>query len=268
MVGRDVELERRREPGEIGEVVLEADGLSRARRPRRRRAAGRLARRAGRRGARRRGRRRATASASSPRCSPGCGRRARASSRSKGNACATATRERRSAAGVAHVPEDRLRTGVAPSLSIASNVVLKSYRGGGVSRGPFLLLRRIARRAVELIRRYDVRGAGPTRAGAAPLGRQPAEGRARAGVLEPTEGARRRGADPRARRRRDRDRPRIPARRGGGRRRRAADQRGPRRDPHPRRPDRRDVRGRDRRARSTRVPRASRRSGCSWRACA
>ena len=32
-------------------------------------------------------------------------------------------------AGVAHVPEDRLHTGVAPRLSIASNVVLKSYRG-------------------------------------------------------------------------------------------------------------------------------------------
>ena len=32
-------------------------------------------------------------------------------------------------ARVAHVPEDRLHTGVAPSLSIASNVVLKSYRG-------------------------------------------------------------------------------------------------------------------------------------------
>ena len=39
-------------------------------------------------------------------------------------------------AGVAHVPEDRLHTGVAPSLSIASNVVLKSYRRGGVTRGP------------------------------------------------------------------------------------------------------------------------------------
>src|SRR5579862_1528964 len=32
------------------------------------------------------------------------------------------------AAGVAYVPEDRLGTGVAPSLSIASNLVLKSYR--------------------------------------------------------------------------------------------------------------------------------------------
>ncbi|HEX4747601.1 MAG TPA: ABC transporter ATP-binding protein [Gaiellaceae bacterium] len=64
-------------------------------------------------------------------------------------------------AGIAHVPEDRLRTGVAPTLSIASNLVLKSYRGGDVTRGPFLLLRRIRERAVELIRRYDVRAPGP-----------------------------------------------------------------------------------------------------------
>ena len=39
------------------------------------------------------------------------------------------------AAGVAHVPEDRLGTGLAPSLSIASNVVLKSYRSPRLSRG-------------------------------------------------------------------------------------------------------------------------------------
>jgi general nucleoside transport system ATP-binding protein len=60
-------------------------------------------------------------------------------------------------AGIAHVPEDRLHTGVAPSLSIAANIVLKSYRGRDVSRGPFLLLRRIRDRAVDLIRRYDIR---------------------------------------------------------------------------------------------------------------
>jgi simple sugar transport system ATP-binding protein len=65
------------------------------------------------------------------------------------------------AAGVAHVPEDRLHTGVAPSLSIASNVVLKAYRRGDVSWGPFLLLRRIRDRALDLIRRYDVRASGP-----------------------------------------------------------------------------------------------------------
>jgi simple sugar transport system ATP-binding protein len=64
-------------------------------------------------------------------------------------------------AGVAHVPEDRLGTGLAPSLSIASNVVLKSYRGRALSRGPLLKLRSIRDRAVELIRRYDVHTPGP-----------------------------------------------------------------------------------------------------------
>ena len=64
-------------------------------------------------------------------------------------------------AGVAHVPEDRLHTGVAPSLPISSNVVLKSYRGGRVTRGPLLRLRAIRTYAAELIRRYDVRGGGP-----------------------------------------------------------------------------------------------------------
>ena len=170
-------------------------------------------------------------------------------------------------AGVAHVPEDRLSTGVAPSLSIASNVVLKSYRGGDVTWGPFLLLRRIRDRAVELIRRYDVRAAGAGRPRAAALRRQPAEGRPRAGVLGQAEGARGRCADARARRRRDRDRPRIPARGGRGRRRRVADQRGPRRGPDARGPDPGDVRGRDRRGGRRRAPRTSTRSGSSWPVC-
>jgi general nucleoside transport system ATP-binding protein len=64
-------------------------------------------------------------------------------------------------AGIAHVPEDRLHTGVAPSLSIASNVVLKSYRGKHVARGPLLKLRTIREHAAHLIHRYDVRGGGP-----------------------------------------------------------------------------------------------------------
>jgi simple sugar transport system ATP-binding protein len=63
--------------------------------------------------------------------------------------------------GVAHVPEDRLHTGVAPSLSIASNVVLKSYRGTTVTKGPLLRLGAIRDHAAALIKRYDVRGGGP-----------------------------------------------------------------------------------------------------------
>ena len=64
-------------------------------------------------------------------------------------------------AGIAHVPEDRLGTGVAPGLSIAENSVLKSYRLRGISLGPLLnwgMIREVAR---DLIRRYGVATPGP-----------------------------------------------------------------------------------------------------------
>ena len=64
-------------------------------------------------------------------------------------------------AGVAHVPEDRLGTGVAPGLSIASNLVLKSHRDGGFAHGPLIRLRRISERAAALMKLYDVRASGP-----------------------------------------------------------------------------------------------------------
>jgi simple sugar transport system ATP-binding protein len=65
-------------------------------------------------------------------------------------------------AGIAFVPEDRLRTGSAPGLSIASNLVLRSYRDSSVSRGPLLLLDRIRKRAVDLIDRYRISAPGPS----------------------------------------------------------------------------------------------------------
>src|SRR5262249_18292170 len=64
-------------------------------------------------------------------------------------------------AHVSHVPEDRLHTGVAPSLSIASNSVLKTYRSSRFAWGPLLRLRSIRSHADRLIRLYDVRGGGP-----------------------------------------------------------------------------------------------------------
>src|SRR5262249_19551429 len=57
--------------------------------------------------------------------------------------------------------EDRLGTGVAPSLSIATNLALKGYREPPASRGPWLRLRAIRERAVELIRRYRIAAPGP-----------------------------------------------------------------------------------------------------------
>jgi general nucleoside transport system ATP-binding protein len=65
------------------------------------------------------------------------------------------------AAGIAHVPEDRLGTGVAAGLSIAENAVIKSYRHRGISRGPILNWGMIREVALDLIHRYGVVTPGP-----------------------------------------------------------------------------------------------------------
>jgi general nucleoside transport system ATP-binding protein len=65
------------------------------------------------------------------------------------------------AARVAYVPEDRLGTGLAPSLSIGSNLALKSYRKPPASRGPLLRMGAIRDRAIELIKRYRIDAPGP-----------------------------------------------------------------------------------------------------------
>ncbi len=65
---------------------------------------------------------------------------------------------RRIDAGIGYSPEDRLRHGVAPSLSLVDNLVAKAYRSAPVG-GRFLVDRRAARRlAEELVERFDVRG--------------------------------------------------------------------------------------------------------------
>ena len=194
----------------IGEVVLELDGVSGRRRPGVRSAQGHLAVRAGRRGSRDRGGRRERP-ARAGRSGHGHATARRPAPCASAGAAAPAGDPRAAiTAGIAHVPEDRLHTGVAPSLSIASNIALKSYRTDAA--GPFLRLRRIRDRAVEMIGRYDVKAPGPDTPARQPVGRQPAEGRPRSRVLERAAGARRRRPDARARRRRDRDGARVPPR--------------------------------------------------------
>ena len=116
------------------------------------------------------------------------------------------------ARGVAHVPEDRLGTGVAPSLSIA-----EQHGAQGLSR------RRHQRRPLPAPQPHPpacdradraVLGehARPRDARPRSLGRQPAEGRDRARVRRRAARSRGRGADPRAGRRGDRERARAPAR--------------------------------------------------------
>jgi simple sugar transport system ATP-binding protein len=63
--------------------------------------------------------------------------------------------------GVAHVPEDRMGTGVAPSLSIAENLILKSHRQSPMSTRGVLRHDRIRRNAQNLIKRFAVSAPGP-----------------------------------------------------------------------------------------------------------
>jgi simple sugar transport system ATP-binding protein len=61
------------------------------------------------------------------------------------------------AKGIAHIPEDRLHTGLASSHSVEDNLALKNYRSSDLSR--FRLLRRKAIRsqATGLVENYDVK---------------------------------------------------------------------------------------------------------------
>ncbi len=66
------------------------------------------------------------------------------------------------ALGVAHIPEDRLHTGLAASASVEHNLVLKSYRRPPISTGPFLRHGAIRRNAEELIKRFGVKTPSPS----------------------------------------------------------------------------------------------------------
>jgi len=68
------------------------------------------------------------------------------------------------AAGIAHIPEDRLGTGVAPGLAIWENLVLKSYRQPPLSAAGLLRQGLARRRAGELISRFRIAGTPGTAA--------------------------------------------------------------------------------------------------------
>jgi general nucleoside transport system ATP-binding protein len=72
--------------------------------------------------------------------------------------------QRRIDAGIGYMPEDRLRDGVAPALSVTENLVAKSYRRPPVGRALLVDYRAAGAYAAELVERFDVRGslASPT----------------------------------------------------------------------------------------------------------
>jgi general nucleoside transport system ATP-binding protein len=63
--------------------------------------------------------------------------------------------------GVGYIPEDRLGTGVSPNLTIAENLILKSYRDAVNRAGPVVRMRKATRDAQSLMERFDVRAPGP-----------------------------------------------------------------------------------------------------------
>ncbi len=62
---------------------------------------------------------------------------------------------------VAHIPEDRLGTGVSPSLSVADNLILKSHRRPPIATRGVLRHDRIAASAKDLMHRFAIAAPGP-----------------------------------------------------------------------------------------------------------
>ncbi len=61
--------------------------------------------------------------------------------------------------GLAYIPEQRMGVGIAPGLTIADNLILKSYRENG--HGPIINARETAENATRLIERFDIAARGP-----------------------------------------------------------------------------------------------------------
>jgi len=61
-------------------------------------------------------------------------------------------------AGISFIPEDRLKYGLAPELSIMHNGPVKEYRSERFQSGPFLDWEEMANYSEEIVEEYDVRG--------------------------------------------------------------------------------------------------------------
>lgn len=64
-------------------------------------------------------------------------------------------------AGVSHIPEDRVGTGLIGDMSVAENLALKAYRGSELSRGPVISPDGMKRFAQNLIEGFDIATPGP-----------------------------------------------------------------------------------------------------------
>jgi len=58
--------------------------------------------------------------------------------------------------GVAHIPEDRLRMGIVPEMSVSNNLILRHHYRPPFAEGPFLKIRQIHSFANQVIEEYDI----------------------------------------------------------------------------------------------------------------
>jgi general nucleoside transport system ATP-binding protein len=87
------------------------------------------------------------------------GRPGHASRGARGDAARVARARR--AAGVAHVPSDRLRRGMIVEMTLAENLALGLQREPALGRGALLSRRALEARAAQLLPAYDVRPPAP-----------------------------------------------------------------------------------------------------------
>ena len=59
--------------------------------------------------------------------------------------------------GVAHIPEDRISTGLVASMDVAGNAIMRDYQRPPLAKGPFLAGRAVHAFADRLISAYDVK---------------------------------------------------------------------------------------------------------------
>ena len=64
-------------------------------------------------------------------------------------------------AGLGHIPEDRQRRGLVLDFSLAENIALHDYDHPPASKFGWLYPKRLAEKAANLIKEFDVRGGGP-----------------------------------------------------------------------------------------------------------
>ena len=63
--------------------------------------------------------------------------------------------------GVAHIPEERIRMGIVPGMSVEDNLILKKHHRSPFCRGPFLQLREVQRFARQAIQEYEIMTPSP-----------------------------------------------------------------------------------------------------------